>query len=222
MQGLCANRSGIAGKVYKALNTSIEDLIIFDKTYYGFDLLSEFVEFNLEPVVSFHRQQLARVSSKNYIDRALYLAHKTTLAVYPRDQIGLAKSSGAYLHYPFLEKNIIQMATQLPPSLIVNGFEGKYLLKKIARINLSKKIIDRPKCGLPVPLAAWFKDNRSLGRYFDYLLSADSCISPYVKLGSMLNLVERFHSGQDHLAELLWVFVNFEIWARQLNGEICG
>ncbi|NFI52315.1 asparagine synthase (glutamine-hydrolyzing) [Clostridium botulinum] len=65
------------------------------------------------------------------------------------DRMSFANS--VEVRYPFLDKRVIEFATQIPTELKLNGFDGKYILKKIAEKYIPKEIIKRPKTPFVAP-----------------------------------------------------------------------
>jgi asparagine synthase (glutamine-hydrolysing) len=58
---------------------------------------------------------------------------------------------------PFLDNEMIQFAMSIPSSYKLRGNVSKYLFKLAARKHLPNAIIDRPKKGFGIPLAAWMR-----------------------------------------------------------------
>lgn len=53
--------------------------------------------------------------------------------------------------YPFLDVNLIEFIKQVPPSLMLNGMNEKYPLKKLGGKYIPRQIIDREKFGFVAP-----------------------------------------------------------------------
>ncbi|RME85633.1 MAG: asparagine synthase (glutamine-hydrolyzing), partial [Planctomycetota bacterium] len=58
---------------------------------------------------------------------------------------------------PFLDKELIDFALQLPPTLKFRNFILKFILKEAVKPWLPQKIFTRPKQGFGVPLFKWMK-----------------------------------------------------------------
>ncbi|MCB2298646.1 asparagine synthase (glutamine-hydrolyzing) [Clostridium tagluense] len=84
---------------------------------------------------------------RSYIDFKLRLVDN--LLADHGDRMGFANS--VEVRYPFLDKRIIEFATQVPTELKLKGFDGKYILKKIADKYIPKEIIKRPKTPFVAP-----------------------------------------------------------------------
>lgn len=69
----------------------------------------------------------------------------------------LAQGAGVRPRSPLFSKNIVELASRLPPSLKLRGSVEKYALKEAVRDLLPSEIIDRPKSGMMVPVEGWFQ-----------------------------------------------------------------
>lgn len=69
----------------------------------------------------------------------------------------LAQAAGIRPRSPLFSKNVVELATRLPPNLKLRGSVEKYALKEAVRDILPATIIDRPKSGMMVPVEGWFQ-----------------------------------------------------------------
>ncbi|MEM7353399.1 MAG: asparagine synthase (glutamine-hydrolyzing) [Acidobacteriota bacterium] len=58
---------------------------------------------------------------------------------------------------PFLDPEVADGLTGLPPKLIFHGGKGKVLLRRLAQDLLPEELLAKPKKGLGVPLTTWFR-----------------------------------------------------------------
>ena len=58
---------------------------------------------------------------------------------------------------PFLDPQVAEDLTSLPPQLIFRRGRGKVLLKSVAESLLPEPLLRKPKKGLGVPLSTWFR-----------------------------------------------------------------
>ena len=58
---------------------------------------------------------------------------------------------------PFLDKNLVEWALNLPINEKVNLFSRKILLKKLAFLKIPKTILDRKKMGFSLPIENWLR-----------------------------------------------------------------
>jgi asparagine synthase (glutamine-hydrolysing) len=64
---------------------------------------------------------------------------------------------GLEVRPPLLDDALVDFAFSLPSRFKLRGRRGKYLLKQAARGQIPDAIIDRPKKGFAIPLAAWLR-----------------------------------------------------------------
>jgi asparagine synthase (glutamine-hydrolysing) len=69
----------------------------------------------------------------------------------------LARAFGVQPRSPLFSKNVVELASRLPPSLKLRGSVEKYALKEAVRDLLPAAVIDRPKSGMMVPVEGWFQ-----------------------------------------------------------------
>jgi asparagine synthase (glutamine-hydrolysing) len=114
---------------------------------------------------------------------------------------------------PFLARDVVDFAFALPDSYRMRGGTGKRLLKDAARVLLPGNIIDRPKKGFGIPVAAWL--NGPLQPLVKDVLSEFS-----LKRSGIFDPVfvrEMLNAHADRKADLrkpLWTLFVFELWRR--------
>ena len=89
----------------------------------------------------------------------------------------------------------------------------KYLLKQAMRGILPDEIIDRPKHGFAVPLAAWFRGE--LSGFARDLLFSDSCRRRGVFNIGYIERLLKMHDGGRDVDLQLWTLLSFELWCRR-------
>jgi len=84
---------------------------------------------------------------RSYLDFKLRLGHH--LIADHGDRMTMANSIEA--RYPFLDIDLVEFCTQIPPDLKLNGYTEKYILKKAAGDLIPKQIVEREKFGFVAP-----------------------------------------------------------------------
>lgn len=111
---------------------------------------------------------------------------------------------------PFLYKNVIELANNLPDDYCVNIKETKKILKEIAESYIPKNVIYRPKCGFDLPIAQWlsneFKDNIDTFFY-------DKKIE-FLNYKYLIDLYNKLREGEAKYSALLWAWFSLEKWYR--------
>jgi len=57
---------------------------------------------------------------------------------------------------PFLDKDVVEFSTRVPPDMKVRG-QGKWLVRQVLDRHVPRELIDRPKTGFSVPLGDWLR-----------------------------------------------------------------
>ncbi len=128
------------------------------------------------------------------------------------DRMSMAASLEARV--PYLDHRLVQEVAAWPAHLKVNRRQGKLVLRKAAEPLLPRWVIERPKHGLDVPLAAWLR--KELKPMMLDLLSSQG-------LKDVGIFDARFTSAMvdDHLAGRadhslpIWGLMVFELWRRE-------
>jgi asparagine synthase (glutamine-hydrolysing) len=72
---------------------------------------------------------------------------------------------------PFLDKDVVEFAARVPPSMKVREGRGKWLVRQVLYKHVPAALIDRPKTGFSIPLDDWLRG--SLKSWTSDLLSPD-------------------------------------------------
>jgi asparagine synthase (glutamine-hydrolysing) len=148
------------------------------------------------------------MSSAQYCDLNNYLPLDILTKV---DRMTMAHSIEA--RPPLLDHRLVEFAATIPPAFRLRGGTTKYIFKRAMRGVLADEIIDRPKHGFAVPLAAWFRG--ALAGFARDLLISDSCRKRGLfNLGYVETLLRLHQSGRDVDLQL-WTLLSFELWCRR-------
>jgi asparagine synthase (glutamine-hydrolysing) len=106
------------------------------------------------------KEHLKKIPEKiSKLDRMLSLEQQFFLAdhnlVYT-DRMSMAV--GVEVRVPFLDRELVEFAYNVPDQYKQRGTEGKWVLKKALKSYLPNDIIYRPKTGFGVPLRRWMKN----------------------------------------------------------------
>jgi len=96
----------------------------------------------------------------NLLNKMLYLELKTFLVDHNlnyTDKMGMA--CGVEIRVPFLDIDLVNLCTKLPPDMKLRGSKTKYVLRKIAEKYLPESIINRSKTGFGGPVRKWVKND---------------------------------------------------------------
>ncbi|MEA2500426.1 MAG: hypothetical protein QOD01_537, partial [Actinomycetota bacterium] len=113
---------------------------------------------------------------------------------------------------PLLDHKVMEFAASLPADMKIRGRTSKWLLKQAGRGWIPDAVLDRPKMGFGVPVAAWLR-NELRDLVHDALTDVTARGRPYFEPATVDRLLEEHESGADHGAKL-WTLLCFELWQR--------
>jgi asparagine synthase (glutamine-hydrolysing) len=166
------------------------------------------------------RRALADSTAREPLDRMLDVDVRVWLAddlLLKMDKMSMAASVEARV--PLLDLPLVEWAQRLPDEHRVKGFEGKVLLKRLARRLLPAEVVDRPKVGFTVPLSPWFRGPlRPLLE--DTLLDRRCLERGWYEPAALKATVHDHVSGRRDRARELWTLLTLELWHRAwIDGD---
>lgn len=97
---------------------------------------------------------------KNWLNRMLYWEMRSFLVDHNLNYTDkMSMAVGVEVRVPYLDKDLVEFSTTLPPYLKMNKNETKYILKKVAERYLPEEVIYRPKTGFGAPIREWVKND---------------------------------------------------------------
>ena len=166
------------------------------------------------PATSLYREFAARVRNGNSIDRLLYLDSKTYLPgdiLTKVDRMSMAVSLEARV--PLLDHVLIEFVGRMPSSWKMRGLESKFIFKEAVKGLVPDEILNRPKQGFGVPIAAWINDQLR-ERIDDTLSDPRTRQRGFIRPEYVDVLrVEHNRGRRDH-SPALWTVLMFELWCR--------
>jgi asparagine synthase (glutamine-hydrolysing) len=154
----------------------------------------------------FERGGRDALSSAAYTDLVTYLPNDILAKV---DIASMA--CGLEVRCPYLDPEVVGLALRLPPDLRA----GKRVLRRAFRGLLPAAILDRPKKGFGIPVAAWLRgDLRPMLEERMRSLEKRALFE-----GAELRRLTSEHlaGAADHAARL-WLLLVFEVWAQKLGS----
>lgn len=151
------------------------------------------------------------------LDRVLYLDAHLGL---PNDMLFKVDAASMFhsleVRVPLVDVEVARLAFSLPSEWKVKSFEGKSILRKVAKDYLPQQVLARSKQGFAVPIGEWIRNGlRPLFR--------ETLDPAQIRAGRLLNPGAVEHLFSEHLSERrdrfweLWSLFVFERWrARHL------
>jgi len=122
---------------------------------------------------SAHRQYFARVKNAAPLNQLLYVDLKTFLPclnLMTTDKTSMA--ANLEVRVPFLNQEMLELTSRMPPDLKLRGMKRKYILKRAAEKLLPREVVWRKKAGFGAPIRSWLRG--ALRPMVDDLLSEET------------------------------------------------
>lgn len=127
------------------------------------------------------------------------------------DKVGMAY--GVEVRVPFLDLELVDLASRIPPRLKYKGRTGKAILKKSMEAELPREVIYRAKTGFGAPVRRWISSE--LRPVVDDVLSAESVRGRGLfDAGEVARLVARDRAGIVDGAYTIFSLLCIEMWCR--------
>ncbi|SNC74363.1 asparagine synthase (glutamine-hydrolysing) [Marinobacter sp. es.048] len=118
---------------------------------------------------------------------------------------------------PMLDHRVVSFAMGLPASLNMNGKVGKQVLRSVLFRHVPRKLIDRPKQGFAVPVAAWLRG--ALREWAEELLEPARLREQGYWKADMVRQVWHEHlSGREDYSFELWGILMFQAWLANMGS----
>jgi asparagine synthase (glutamine-hydrolysing) len=161
------------------------------------------------------RDRMAGLSPLGRVLHANFTSYLRDDLLVKADRCTMANSLEA--RSPFLDRELIEYAAQLPDALKLRGRRTKIVLRRAFADLLPPEIDRRGKMGFGVPLGTWFRGE--LRDYVkDLLLAPDAAYRRFLSVSAVTRLVDDHLAGRRNLGHQLWSLICFERWLRLLPG----
>jgi asparagine synthase (glutamine-hydrolysing) len=112
---------------------------------------------------------------------------------------------------PFLDHRVAELAWRLPQHMKIRGGETKWALRQVLYRHVPRELIERPKSGFAIPLAAWLRG--PLRRWADDLLDPQALHAAGLFRPRVVRAVWDEHlSGRRDWSQRLWCLLMFQAW----------
>lgn len=150
--------------------------------------------------------------TKNHRNSVAYVDFKMQLPeefLFVTDRFSMAHSIEARV--PFLEKNLVELAFQIPPSIRTNSQDHKYLLKKVVSDLLPKKVLSASKKGFVLPLKFWTRND--LKYLIEEKLSHNYLVEQNIFSPKIWkNIITPHLTERKDNTQQVWTLLMFQLW----------
>ncbi|MGH7500184.1 MAG: asparagine synthetase B family protein [Longimicrobiales bacterium] len=143
------------------------------------------------------------------------VTHLDALTYLPNDILTkvdrAAMSVALEVRAPFLARDVLEFAFSVPDAYRMRGLSGKRMLRDAVRGLLPDAVIDRPKKGFGMPVAAWL--NGPLAPLVDDLFAPDRLrAAGLFRAGTVQRMLADHRAGLADHRKPLWTLLVFELW----------
>ena len=112
---------------------------------------------------------------------------------------------------PFLNKELIEYAYNLPMNYKMNGKGSKYILRNILKSYLPKKYFERPKQGFGIPLSEWIKND--MKEIISDSLSKNNCFKHgFFNYNTVEKTLSNHLNNKENNQHKIWSLFQFNQW----------
>lgn len=112
---------------------------------------------------------------------------------------------------PMLDHRVVELAWRMPLSLKIRDGKGKWLLREVLYRHVPREMIERPKKGFSIPLAAWLRG--PLREWAEALLDSQRLHQEgYFEAAPIRRKWQEHLSGKRDHSRLLWSVLMFQAW----------
>jgi asparagine synthase (glutamine-hydrolysing) len=141
-----------------------------------------------------------------YLDLRFYLQDDILVKV---DRASMANS--LEVRVPFLNHELVDFVTRLPPNMKLQGLKTKFILKKALKDKIPADILARNKKGFGIPVAEWIKkDLKEL--IMDHLNPGKINREGFFKSSFITALLNEHFKGTKNNRKKIWTILIFELW----------
>ncbi len=146
------------------------------------------------------------VSRMQYYDTLGYLPDDIMTKV---DRCSMAVALEA--REPLLDHRLVEFAWRLPLRFKFDGAGGKLLLRRVLYRYVPRQLVDRPKMGFEIPLAAWLRGE--LREWAEALLEPKRLAADGIfAVGQVRKLWDEHQARRANRENVLWNVLMFQAW----------
>ena len=173
--------------------------------------------FTCPETVNEDRAAYSTLVSNDYIDAILAYDQLTYITSVLDRQDKLSMSYSVEARVPYCHQHLYGHVNALPSRYKIYKGVRKAILKQCASFYLEKEIVYRRKNGLNLPLADWYRDKNTVGKYLDLLCDTIAEQRGIYNMVFIKKALLDFLSGSNRYAKAIIGLVNLELWHRVFN-----
>lgn len=163
----------------------------------------------------YHRSYFEACKKTSPINRMLYVDFKTFMPALNLDTTDrTSMAANLEVRVPYLNKEMLDLASRIPSRLKIKGLKRKFILKKAVESILPKEVIYRKKAGFGAPIRSWLRGPLK-PMVNDFLSKENVDRRGLFNHNSIRKIVNDYESGKEDLSLHIFLLVTLELWFRQ-------
>lgn len=152
------------------------------------------------------------VTKMQFVDLNMWMVGDILLKA---DKMSMANS--LELRVPFLDKEIMALAGQIPTKYRVNSENTKYAMRQAALRRMPEKWAGKKKLGFPVPTRVWLKEDK----YYEKVKAAFTGpeAEKFFHTGRLVKLLDDHRAGKADNSRKVWTVYTFLVWYKEFFVE---
>ncbi len=150
----------------------------------------------------------SELNKKQYLDMHLWLPGDILLKA---DKMSMASS--LELRVPFLDREVMKVAQNIPHEYKINGATTKYVLRKAANKTLPDEWADRKKMGFPVPIRYWLREDKYYNTVKEYFTS--DYAAEFFDRKQLVALLDEHKAEKANNQRKIWTVFTFLVWYKR-------
>jgi asparagine synthase (glutamine-hydrolysing) len=153
------------------------------------------------------------ITKMQYLDLNLWLPGDILLKA---DKMSMAHS--IELRVPFLDKEVMAMASEIPGNLRVNDIDTKYALRQASKEVLPEEWANREKVGFPVPIRHWLKEEK----YYNLVkeMFTSDIAKEFFNTDELVRYLDEHYTGKHIYHRYIWTVYVFLVWYKKFFVEL--
>ncbi|MDM5249825.1 MULTISPECIES: asparagine synthase (glutamine-hydrolyzing) [unclassified Lysinibacillus] len=148
------------------------------------------------------------VTKMQYLDLNLWMPGDILLKA---DKMSMAHS--IELRVPFLDKEVMELAKNIPSRYRVNDIDTKYVLRQAAHKELPEEWAKRPKLGFPVPIRHWLREEKYY-KMVKEMFTTDFA-NEFFDTKQLVGYLDEHYEGNANRGRYIWTAYVFLVWYKQ-------
>ena len=143
-----------------------------------------------------------------YLDLNLWMPGDILLKA---DKMSMAHS--IELRVPFLDKEVMELAKNIPSKYRVNDIDTKYVLRQAAHQELPEEWAKRPKLGFPVPIRHWLREEKYY-KMVKEMFTTDFA-NEFFDTKQLVGYLDEHYEEKANRGRYIWTAYVFLVWYKQ-------